>query len=95
MLPVNKQLVLQDLGGIIMEHLFLFWPWQIIANHHMQSISFASGGDPVSAWTCFSRSYYKLLRRDSYLKSASLYDTVKTGNCDSNYFSRLISKALF
>lgn len=26
---------------------FLFSP-QIIANHHMQSISFASGGDPVS-----------------------------------------------
>lgn len=23
-------------------------PYQIIANHHMQSISFASGGDPVS-----------------------------------------------
>ncbi|KAK7809914.1 hypothetical protein U0070_000781 [Myodes glareolus] len=25
---------------------FLSPPWQIIANHHMQSISFASGGDP-------------------------------------------------
>lgn len=28
-------------------------PWQIIANHHMQSISFASGGDPVSGLGLF------------------------------------------
>lgn len=28
--------------------LFLYFSPQIIANHHMQSISFASGGDPVS-----------------------------------------------
>lgn len=43
--------------------------WQIIANHHMQSISFASGGDPVSIhnhydlnsmfsiWRCLLSSY--------------------------------------
>lgn len=29
-------------------YVVLFCSWQIIANHHMQSISFASGGDPVS-----------------------------------------------
>lgn len=48
---------------------FLFWVWQIIANHHMQSISFASGGDPVSVLgIIFFCSCLELLRRSSSSK---------------------------
>lgn len=36
-------------GCLTLTTVFLLHPsFQIIANHHMQSISFASGGDPVS-----------------------------------------------
>nr|XP_021575819.2 SHC-transforming protein 3 isoform X2 [Ictidomys tridecemlineatus] len=44
---------------------------QIIANHHMQSISFASGGDPVSVLgLVFSCTFGEFPRRDPSLKCA-------------------------
>lgn len=43
---------LRDVGRALMRVSCLALGPQIIANHHMQSISFASGGDPVSAPSC-------------------------------------------
>lgn len=56
---------------------FLSPPWQIIANHHMQSISFASGGDPVSGLGCFSHSCWKFLRQSPCFKDMPLEDTTQ------------------
>ena len=52
--------------------MYLICVLQIIANHHMQSISFASGGDPVSM---NSLKFYFLIRvkRNFYVKHVNHY----------------------
>lgn len=65
---------------------FLFWAWQIIANHHMRSISFASGGDPVSALGVGLLLLLGISEKGPLLQKYALQDTVKKVNCDANRF---------